>query len=85
LYFRGAAMLSILHRFESLRQPRGDSNLKAQWIADFFRVIGDCPDVLGFLWFQMDKERDWRFNTTPASTQSFRDELAQWMSGGRPS
>ncbi|WP_226435537.1 Mu transposase C-terminal domain-containing protein, partial [Rhodococcus yananensis] len=27
LYFRGAAMLSILHRFESLRQTRGDSLL----------------------------------------------------------
>ncbi|GAC52373.1 glycoside hydrolase family 26 protein [Gordonia amicalis] len=59
-------------------------NLKAQWIADFFRVIENHPNVLGFLWFQMDKERDWRFNSTPASTKSFRDELAQWMSDGRP-
>lgn len=59
-------------------------NLKAQWIEDFFRVIENHPDVLGFLWFQIDKERDWRFNSTPASTKSFRDELAQWMSGGRP-
>ncbi|WP_191834979.1 glycoside hydrolase family 26 protein [Gordonia ajococcus] len=59
-------------------------NLKAQWIADFFRVIENHPDVLGFLWFQMDKERDWRFNSTLASTKSFRDELAQWMSSGRP-
>ncbi|MGW0455998.1 hypothetical protein ACWDVC_23265, partial [Gordonia sputi] len=27
LYFRGAAMLSILHRFESLRRTRGDSDI----------------------------------------------------------
>ncbi|WP_244971852.1 glycoside hydrolase family 26 protein [Gordonia rubripertincta] len=57
-------------------------NLKAEWIADFFRVIERAPSVLGFVWFQMDKERDWRFNSTPASTRSFRDGLAKWMRSG---
>ncbi|MCR8898990.1 glycosyl hydrolase [Gordonia sp. GONU] len=61
-----------------------DPDQKAQWISEFFRIIESHPDVAGFLWFQMDKERDWRFNSTPASTRSFRDELAQWMSSGRP-
>ncbi|MDH3052446.1 glycosyl hydrolase [Gordonia alkanivorans] len=60
-------------------------DMKARWIKDFFRIIERYPDVLGFLWFQMDKERDWRFNSTPASTKSFRDELARWISGSRPS
>jgi len=58
-------------------------SLKAQWIADFFRVIENHPDVLSFVWFQMDKERDWRFNSTPASTAAFRDGLARWISYGR--
>ncbi|QGP90301.1 endoglucanase [Gordonia sp. 135] len=55
-------------------------NLKAEWITDFFRVIESAPSVLGFIWFQMDKERDWRFNSSPASTESFRSGLARWMS-----
>ncbi|MDH3022477.1 glycosyl hydrolase [Gordonia alkanivorans] len=59
-------------------------NLKAEWIADFFRVIESAPNVLGFVWFQMDKERDWRFNSSPASTESFRNGLAQWVSSDRP-
>ncbi|MDS1115996.1 glycosyl hydrolase [Gordonia westfalica] len=58
-------------------------DMKAHWIEDFFRVIERHPDVLGFLWFQMDKERDWRFNSMPASIMSFRDELARWLSGSR--
>ncbi|GAA12145.1 putative endoglucanase [Gordonia alkanivorans NBRC 16433] len=55
-------------------------NLKAEWITDFFHVIESAPDVLGFVWFQMDKERDWRLNSTRASTLSFRNGLEQWIS-----
>ncbi|TYQ10697.1 UNVERIFIED_ORG: Beta-mannanase [Gordonia westfalica J30] len=62
----------------------GTPNLKAQWIADFFSVIESHPAVSSFVWFQMDKERDWRFNSTPASTKSFRDGLTDWINGGRP-
>ncbi|ASR01950.1 Endoglucanase H precursor [Gordonia rubripertincta] len=58
-------------------------DLKAEWISDFFRVIGSAPNVLGFVWFQMDKERDWRFNSSLASTESFRNGLELWMSGSR--
>lgn len=56
--------------------PPGD---KAQWIRDFFELIVRDPDVTGFMWFQTDKERDWRFNSTPASTLAFRDGLAEWV------
>ncbi|MDH3046680.1 glycoside hydrolase family 26 protein [Gordonia alkanivorans] len=57
-------------------------NLKAQWIADFFYVIENHSDVSGVVWFQMDKERDWRFNSSPASTKRFRDGLTHWLGGG---
>ncbi len=53
--------------------------LKAQWIREFFSVIETSNRVSGFVWFQMDKERDWRFNSSPASTAAFRECLAQWM------
>ncbi|MDH3017404.1 glycosyl hydrolase [Gordonia alkanivorans] len=52
--------------------------LKANWIRDFFAVIEAHDRVSGFVWFQMDKERDWRFNSSPASTAAFRESLAQW-------
>ncbi|MGV6993832.1 glycoside hydrolase family 26 protein [Gordonia amicalis] len=52
--------------------------LKAEWIRDFFSVIGENKRVSGFVWFQMDKERDWRFNSSHASTAAFRESLEQW-------
>lgn len=54
-------------------------DLKARWITDFFDLIESRADVRGFVWFQMDKERDWRFNSTRASTESFRVGLARWL------
>ncbi|MAU81475.1 MAG: endoglucanase [Gordonia sp.] len=49
---------------------------KADWIADFFTIVDAEPRLEALLWFQTDKERDWRFNTTPASTAAFRQGLA---------
>ncbi|UKO93379.1 endoglucanase [Gordonia amicalis] len=54
------------------------SNLKPQWIRDFFTVIGTNDRVAAFIWFQMDKERDWRFNSSPLSARAFRESLAAW-------
>ncbi|MDV7102416.1 glycosyl hydrolase [Gordonia amicalis] len=51
---------------------------KAQWIRDFFSVIEASDRVSGFVWFQMDKERDWRFNSSRASTTAFREGLSRW-------
>ncbi|MDT0223421.1 glycosyl hydrolase [Gordonia sp. AC31] len=52
---------------------------KSRWISDFFSFLEQHQSVLGFVWFQTDKERDWRINSTPASTQAFRDGLANWI------
>lgn len=52
---------------------------KAKWITEFFDLIRRNTDVTGFLWFQTDKERDWRFNSTLTSTQAFRTGLAKWV------
>ncbi len=55
---------------------------KARWIEDFFAVMENSQRVEGFLWFQMDKERDWRFNSTVASAEAFRGSLQRWRGGG---
>ncbi|MCZ4581836.1 glycosyl hydrolase [Gordonia amicalis] len=57
---------------------------KAEWIKDFFSVIASSPRVSSVVWFQMDKERDWRFNSTPASAAAFRDGLSKWLGNNRP-
>lgn len=54
---------------------------KAQWIKDFFAVMENSQRVEGFLWFQTDKERDWRFNSTVASAEAFRGSLRGWIGG----
>ncbi|MDS1116015.1 hypothetical protein RD149_19900 [Gordonia westfalica] len=53
--------------------PQDD--MKARWIRDFFEIVRTQDRLAGFLWFQMDKERDWRFNSTAASTSAFRTGL----------
>ncbi|MEE4025377.1 glycosyl hydrolase [Gordonia sp. PKS22-38] len=55
--------------------------MKADWIRDFFAVVDAEPRLKAFLWFQTDKERDWRFNTTPASTQAFRRGVSSLVTG----
>ena len=49
---------------------------KAAWIRDFCAAVKKDPRIEGFVWFQMDKERDWRFNTSPQSLAAFRAGVA---------
>lgn len=61
---------------------------KARWIDRFFDVIEDqYPEVLGFVWFQIDKEADWRINSAPTSTATFRRRVAdqRYLSATVPS
>ncbi|MDL9948715.1 glycosyl hydrolase [Gordonia sp. ABSL11-1] len=53
---------------------------KANWIRDFFAIVQREPRLESFLWFQTDKERDWRFNSTPASLAAFRTSLSSMQS-----
>jgi hypothetical protein len=50
---------------------------KARWISDLVRFLADQDRVVGFIWFQAEKERDWRMNSTADAEAAFRDALAQ--------
>ncbi|OBC06604.1 hypothetical protein A5788_03115 [Gordonia sp. 852002-50816_SCH5313054-c] len=52
-----------------------DPTRKATWIHDFVSLVSREPDVDGFVWFQANKERDWRFNSNPQSEKAFRSAL----------
>lgn len=49
---------------------------KAQWNTQLIRYLSAQPDVTGFLWFDMNKEVDWRINSSPASLSALASALA---------
>lgn len=49
---------------------------KAAWNRDLVAYLQAQPDVLGFVWFDFQKEADWRIDSTPASATALRDALA---------
>lgn len=49
---------------------------KPVWIRDLLGYLSAQPDVSAFVWFQLNKETDWRFNSTEASSAAFAAALA---------
>lgn len=49
---------------------------KAAWNTDLVSYLASQPDVMGFVWFHLQKETDWRINSTAASAAAFKTALA---------
>jgi beta-mannanase len=49
---------------------------KSAWIRDFLAQLSRYPSVVGFVWFQYDKETDWRIDSSTASRAAFAAGLA---------
>jgi hypothetical protein len=49
---------------------------KAAWINQFFATLAAHPEVRAFLWFNLNKETDWRIESSPAATQAFAQGIA---------
>ena len=46
---------------------------KAAWIRDAaVRIPTDYPKIKAFIWFNMNKETDWRVESSPASLEAFK-------------
>ncbi|MFI9272722.1 glycoside hydrolase family 26 protein [Kitasatospora sp. NPDC052896] len=45
-------------------------------IADLFAGVAARDDVLGFVWFDLNKETDWRIDSSPQSLAAFRNAAA---------
>ncbi|MFC9639170.1 glycoside hydrolase family 26 protein [Streptomyces mirabilis] len=45
-------------------------------ITDLFKGTAAHDDVIGFVWFNFDKEADWRITSGPATTRTFREQAA---------
>jgi beta-mannanase len=49
---------------------------KPTWIRDFFAQLDERPQVQGFVWFNHDKETDWRIQSSSLSTEAFAAGVA---------
>ncbi|MGJ1427356.1 glycoside hydrolase family 26 protein [Clavibacter sepedonicus] len=49
---------------------------KAAWDTDLVAFLQAQPDVAAFVWFDMDKEADWRIGSSASSATAIRDALA---------
>lgn len=49
---------------------------KAAWNTDLVSYLAAQPDVMGFVWFHIQKEADWRINSSDASAAAFKSALA---------
>jgi beta-mannanase len=55
---------------------------KAAWIKDFFGCLKRNPAIRAFVWFNFDKESDWRIESSAAATAAFAAEIADPRIGG---
>ncbi|SET88018.1 Glycosyl hydrolase family 26 [Geodermatophilus poikilotrophus] len=49
---------------------------KADWVTDLVAYLDEQADVAAFVWFDHDKEADWRITSSPASAAAMRAALA---------
>lgn len=49
---------------------------KPEWITQMFQALPRYPDLIGVIWFEVNKERDWRIVSSPAATAAFAEGVA---------
>ncbi|MFD6611527.1 glycoside hydrolase family 26 protein [Micromonospora chalcea] len=63
---------------------------KARWIRETFGSLPRYPDLIGLIWFEVDKEQDWRIAGSPAAATAFAESVAgerydvTWSAASRP-
>ncbi|MCI1219144.1 MAG: hypothetical protein LKF99_01185 [Bifidobacterium sp.] len=55
----------------------GAGQSKAEWIARLMAHCSSQDQVMGFIWFDVNKERDWRINSSQAAQKSFAASLSK--------
>ena len=57
---------------------------KAEHILDLLENVVSDDDIVGLLWFDFDKERDWRYDSSPAALRAFRQGVSPSVYGFDP-
>lgn len=63
----------IIGEFSSDEAAPGE---KGRWVRDAYRFLRSHPNVVGAVWFNMNKEADWRVNSSAASLEAYREAMA---------
>ncbi|SDP26859.1 Glycosyl hydrolase family 26 [Nakamurella panacisegetis] len=54
---------------------------KAQWITDMWSTLAAAPDIRGLVWFDFNKEADWRIDSSSASASAFSTGMTPYLNG----
>ena len=56
-----------------------DGGNKAAWITDMFKTVpASFPRICGIVWFNENKERDWRIQSSSSSLAAYAAGVASW-------
>lgn len=64
----------IIGEFASEETP---GRSKGEWIREAYEFLQSHPRVVGAIWFNMNKETDWRLNSSPGALQAYRKAMRQ--------
>ncbi|MGL4306496.1 MAG: glycoside hydrolase family 26 protein [Mycobacteriaceae bacterium] len=53
---------------------------KAQWMKEFSSYLQHTPEISGFIWFDFNKETDWRVTSSVSATIAYSDMVADLSS-----
>jgi hypothetical protein len=74
----------LVHRFPGkpiivgeFATDEGAGDAKARWITDAYAALLKHPNVVGAVWFNMNKEADWRIESSPTAEAAFRAAMAE--------
>jgi hypothetical protein len=54
---------------------------KASWNTELFAWLERHPDIEAVVWFNLDKEADWRLDSSPSSATAFAEGVRRWLRG----
>jgi len=66
---------------ESASSESGGS--KAEWIRSLEKLKNSFPRLDGFIWFNVQKECDWRIDSSAQALQAFKDTVQSWSTEER--
>jgi cellulose synthase (UDP-forming) len=55
---------------------------RAAWVTDLFRLVRRHPSVDAVVWFNLEKEADWRLEPGTSESQAFAESAPRWLAGG---
>ncbi|MEX5272061.1 glycoside hydrolase family 26 protein [Kocuria sabuli] len=72
----GTDLPIIITETASAEEPE-DGGAKAAWITQLFAYLQQQGDVRATVWFHLDKELDWRINSSLRAQTAYRNAVAQ--------